>query len=107
MDAISFGTDGWRATLDEFTAPRVRMVAQAVASYLAETGQGGEPVAVGYDARETSRGFAEEVARVLAANGHDVLLPERDRPTPLVAHAVADRGLAGGVVITASHNPPN
>ncbi|WP_435077618.1 phosphoglucomutase/phosphomannomutase family protein [Halococcus sp. AFM35] len=104
MDAISFGTDGWRATLETFTAPRVRMVGQAVATHLREAGHSA-PVAVCYDARETSRGFAEELARVLAANGFDVLLPERDRPTPLLAWAIDERGLAGGLMVTASHNP--
>ncbi|MGM0399215.1 MAG: phosphoglucomutase/phosphomannomutase family protein [Halobacteriota archaeon] len=106
MDAISFGTSGWRATLDVFTAPRVRMVGQAVADYLDDEGRAGDPVAIGYDARETSRGFAEELARVMAANGHDVLLPARDCPTPAVAHAIVTRELAGGLVVTASHNPP-
>jgi phosphomannomutase len=106
MEQISFGTSGWRATLDQFTDRRVRMVAQATADHLAAEGAAGEPVAVGYDARETSRGFAEAVARVLAANGHDVLLPGRDIPTPLVAYAIVDRDLAGGLVISASHNPP-
>ncbi len=105
METISFGTDGWRATLEDFTAPRVRMVGQAVATYLTDEGLEG-PVAVGYDARETSRGFAEELSRVLCANGFDVLLSDRDRPTPLIAHAIVDRDLAGGLVITASHNPP-
>ncbi|GAA0669744.1 phosphoglucomutase/phosphomannomutase family protein [Natronoarchaeum mannanilyticum] len=104
--AISFGTDGWRATLDEFTAPRVRMVGQAVVDYLDGAGLGDDPVVVGYDARETSEGFAKELARVLAAGGHDVIVPERDRPTPLVAWAIVDRDLAGGLMITASHNPP-
>jgi len=103
---IAFGTDGWRATLDVFTDERVRMVAQATADYLAETDRDGETLAVGYDARETSRGFAEEISRVLAANGHDVILPERDCPTPLVAHAIVERDLAGALVVTASHNPP-
>ncbi|MFW5919928.1 MAG: phosphoglucomutase/phosphomannomutase family protein [Halanaeroarchaeum sp.] len=106
MDAISFGTSGWRATLDVFNAPRLRMVAQATADYLAEVDMAGRPVAVGYDARATSRGFAEEVARVLAVNGHDVLMPSRDIPTPLVSHAIVTRDLAGGLVISASHNPP-
>ncbi|WP_254521825.1 phosphoglucomutase/phosphomannomutase family protein [Natrinema caseinilyticum] len=105
METISFGTDGWRATLEEFTTPRVRMVGQAVATYLADEDAAG-PVAIGYDARETSRGFAEELTRVLCANGVDVLLSDRDRPTPLIAHAIVDRDLAGGLVITASHNPP-
>jgi alpha-D-glucose phosphate-specific phosphoglucomutase len=104
--AISFGTSGWRATLEEFTDRRVRMVGQAVASYLEEGGYGGDPVAIGYDAREHSRGFAEELSRVMAANGHDVLLGERDRPTPQLAWAIVERDLAGGLMVTASHNPP-
>jgi phosphomannomutase len=105
MDAISFGTDGWRATLDEFTDERVRTVGQAVATYLDDKGHD-DPVVVGYDARESSEGFARSLATVLAGNGFDVLLPERDCPTPLVAHTIAERGLAGGLMITASHNPP-
>jgi phosphomannomutase len=105
-EAIEFGTDGWRATLDVFTTERVRVVGQAVATYLREEGRAGATLAVGYDARETSRGFAEELARVLAANGFDVLVPERDCPTPVVAWTVRDRGLAGALMVTASHNPP-
>ncbi|MFB6092754.1 MAG: phosphoglucomutase/phosphomannomutase family protein [Haloquadratum sp.] len=105
LDAITFGTDGWRATLDTFTDERVRAVGQAVADYLADEGHD-EPVVVGYDARETSEGFARSLAAVLAGNGFDVFLPERDRPTPLVAYAVVDRGLAGALMVTASHNPP-
>jgi phosphomannomutase len=105
---ISFGTDGWRATLDEFTAPRVRMVGQAVADHLREVeDRDGGTVVVGYDARETSRGFAEELCRVLAANGFDALIPPRDCPTPLAVWTIADRDLAGGLVVSASHNPPS
>ncbi|WP_435360116.1 phosphoglucomutase/phosphomannomutase family protein [Haloarchaeobius sp. DFWS5] len=106
MDAISFGTDGWRATLDEFTVPRVRMVGQAVATYLRDEGHAGGTVAVGYDARESSPKFAEELARVLCANGFDVVLPDRDRPTPLTAWQIRHRDLAGALMLTASHNPP-
>ncbi|MFB6234565.1 MAG: phosphoglucomutase/phosphomannomutase family protein [Halopenitus sp.] len=105
MDAISFGTDGWRATLDEFTDERVRIVGQAVADHLDAAGHD-EPVAVGYDARETSEGFAESLAEVLAGNGFDVLLPERDTPTPVIAYAIVEQDLAGACMITASHNPP-
>ncbi|MWG34420.1 phosphoglucomutase/phosphomannomutase family protein [Halomarina oriensis] len=105
MDAISFGTDGWRATLDTFTEDRVRIVAQAVADHL-RAAEAGETVAVGYDAREHSRGFADAVSETLAANGFEVLLSERDCPTPVLAWTVKDRRLAGGVMITASHNPP-
>jgi phosphomannomutase len=104
-EGISFGTDGWRATLSEFTTSRVRMVGQAVATYLADEGHEG-PVAVGYDARETSRGFAEQLARVLATNGRNVTVAERDCPTPILAWTVADGTYAGGLVVTASHNPP-
>jgi len=105
MDQISFGTDGWRATLDTFTDERVRIVGQAVADHLDAAGREG-PVAVGYDARETSEGFAESLAEVIAGNGFDVILPERDAPTPVIAYAIVDRGLAGACMVTASHNPP-
>ncbi|XVH32909.1 phosphoglucomutase/phosphomannomutase family protein [Haloferacaceae archaeon DSL9] len=105
MNAISFGTDGWRATLDEFTDDRVRMVAQAVATTLREAGRE-DPILVGYDARETSDGFAASLGEVLAANGFDVLLPERDCPTPVVAWGIVSRGLSGALMVTASHNPP-
>jgi phosphomannomutase len=105
MDEITFGTDGWRATLDTFTDRRVRIVGQAVAAYLRDEGEAGT-VGIGYDAREHSRGFAEELARVLCGNGFDVLLADRDCPTPALAWTVRDRDLAGGLVLTASHNPP-
>jgi phosphomannomutase len=105
MDAISFGTDGWRARLDTFTDERVRVVGQAVADYLDDEGADA-PVAVGYDARATSEGFAESLADVLTANGFDAVLPERDCPTPVIAWSVVDRGLAGALMVTASHNPP-
>ncbi|MFC7018679.1 MULTISPECIES: phosphoglucomutase/phosphomannomutase family protein [Haloarcula] len=103
--AIEFGTDGWRATLDVFTEPRVRMVGQAAASYLHSEGETG-PVLVGYDARDTSRGFAEALADVLTANGFDVTLPDRDTPTPVVAWTARTEGYAAALQITASHNPP-
>ncbi|MFB6142284.1 MAG: phosphoglucomutase/phosphomannomutase family protein, partial [Halorientalis sp.] len=105
MDEISFGTDGWRARLETFTDRRVRAVGQAVATYLEDAGASGA-VAVGYDARGGSRGFAEELARVLCANGFDVVVPDRDLPTPVVAWTVCERDLAGALMVTASHNPP-
>lgn len=101
-DAISFGTDGWRDTLDVFTDERVRAVGHAVAAALDDDDG---PVLVGYDARPSSEGFAESLADVLARAGFDVLLPERDRPTPLVAYGIVDHGAAGALMVTASHNP--
>jgi len=103
--AISFGTDGWRATLDVFTEPRVRIVGQALATTFLDRGEDGS-VVIGYDARETSRGFAEELARVFCANGFDVTLPDRDTPTPIVAWTAREGDHAGALQITASHNPP-
>ena len=100
---IRFGTDGWRAVVaDDFTYENVRAVAQGVAAYL-----DGEqrPVVVGHDSRYCAELFAREVARVLAANGRRVLLLDRVVPTPAVSWTVVDRGAAGGVVVTASHNP--
>jgi phosphomannomutase len=105
-DAISFGTDGWRDTLDSFTDERVRAVGHAVAASLADDGGDG-PVLVGYDARPSSEGFAESLADVLARAGFDVALPERDCPTPLVAYGIVDRGAQGALMVTASHNPPS
>ena len=104
--AISFGTDGWRATLDEFTVPRLRMVGQAVATLLDDDGVDG-PVAIGYDAREHSQEFAQELARVLGANGRNVTIADRDCPTPVLAWTVASGPHAGGLMVTASHNPPD
>ncbi len=107
MDKIRFGTDGWRATLDSFTVPRVRKVGQAIADYLTEYEQPAATVAIGYDARESSRDFAEEISRVLCNNSHSVLFPTRDIPTPVLAWNIVAKDLHGGIMITASHNPPN
>jgi phosphomannomutase len=103
--AVSFGTDGWRAQGEEFTIERVRAVGRAVATYLEEQSLAGS-VAVGYDARERSRAAAEELAAVLAASGRTVTLAERDCPTPTLAWTVAEGSFAGGLMVTASHNPP-
>ncbi|OIB59013.1 phosphoglucomutase [Natrialba sp. SSL1] len=109
MSRISFGTGGWRATQDHFTDENVRRVGQGIAAYLTEK-QGVTPsentVAVGYDARATSADAAASLADVFSSAGFDVLLTDRDLPTPVVAHSVVDRDLAGAAMVTASHNPP-
>jgi phosphomannomutase len=64
-------------------------------------------VIVGYDRRFSSEIFAQRAAEVLAANGFRVALFAEAMPTPLISWAVKDRQAAGGVVITASHNPPD
>lgn len=104
---IRFGTDGWRAVIaEDFTVANVAQVAQATADWLQGQGRGGDGVVVGYDTRFQSRRFAEEAASVLAANGLRVLLCSAPAPTPAVSWAIRRHGLGGGVMITASHNPP-
>jgi len=115
---IRFGTDGWRAVIaDEFTFENVARVAQAYADFIKQPVQnsvddkavensGARPqVVVGYDRRFLSQEFAERSSEVLAGNGIDVSLFDGDVPTPLVSWAVRELKAAGGVVITASHNP--
>ncbi len=110
MAEIKFGTDGWRAVIaDDFTFENVKVVAQAIADYI--NGEQDEihrrrAVAVGYDTRFLSDEYAEAISRVLAANGIKVALTDRPSPTPSVSYTIKDRGLTGGVMVTASHNPP-
>ena len=99
---IRFGTDGWRAVVaDDFTYANVRAVAQGVAAYL---GSEPRPVVVGHDSRYCAEQFAREVARVLVANGHRVILLDRVTPTPAVSWTITQQHAAGGVMVTASHN---
>jgi alpha-D-glucose phosphate-specific phosphoglucomutase len=105
--AIHFGTDGWRAVISEdFTFDNVRRVAQAIAEYFIEIGGMGAHTVVGFDTRFLSDRYAVEVARVLTGNNLIVHLANADAPTPAVSYAVKDKGAIGGVMITASHNPP-
>jgi len=105
--AIKFGTDGWRGIIaDTFTFENVRLAAQSTAEYF-KTVPATEPaVFIGYDVRFLSRKFATIAAEVMAANGFQVLLMDRPYPTPYVSFEVRRRKLVGGVMITASHNPP-
>jgi phosphomannomutase len=104
---IKFGTDGWRAVIsDDFTFANVRIVAQAYANYLKRTGFAKNGVFVGYDNRFQSENFALEAAKVLAYNGIDTNLSINSVPSQVTSFAVNLHGYAGGVMITASHNPP-
>ena len=104
---IRFGTDGWRAIIgDDYTFANVRACAAAVAMDLRATGQSQRGVAVGYDTRFQSRSFAEDAANVIANQGIPVQLSDRPLPTPALSYAVTQMGGASGVMITASHNPP-
>lgn len=105
---IRFGTDGWRAVIsDEFTFENVRHVALAIADYVLETrGDSRAPLVVGFDTRFLSDRYAREVARVLADKGLTIYLSKSACPTPALAYAIKHLGALGGVMITASHNPP-
>jgi phosphomannomutase len=104
--AIKFGTDGWRAIIaEDFTFENVRRVSSAIASYLLKHEDPSRGAIVGYDTRFLSPRFARAAAEVLAGAGIPVKLADDYVPTPAVSFAVKDRGSAGGVVITSSHNP--
>jgi phosphomannomutase len=107
--SIKFGTDGWRAVIaEEFTFGNVERVAQATADYWTENPVAGtqRKVIVGFDRRFLSDGFGRRTAEVFAGNGFQVVLTPCPTPTPAVSYAVKDLRAVGGVMITASHNPP-
>lgn len=106
LDRISFGTDGWRDRREEFTKERVIAVGDAFVSYLIEEGHTDAPIAVGYDARAGADEIAEQLAECATNAGFDVWLADRDCPTPALASTVSEFELAGGFMVTASHNPP-
>ena len=106
---INFGTDGWRATIaDEYTFENLKIVAAGLAAHLQKTEkdkiQNG--VAIGYDTRFLSAEFAQTAAEVLSASGIPAKVSDRDATTPAIAWAARGGGLAAGIMITASHNPP-
>jgi phosphomannomutase len=104
---IKFGTDGWRGVIArDFTFDNLSLVAQATMDYLNREGLGNKPLIIGYDRRFMSRDFARRVAEVAAGNGIHVCLTDDYAPTPAVSWAVHDLGAGAGVMITASHNPP-
>ena len=104
---IRFGTDGWRAIIgDDYTFDNVRACAAAVAKDLIAINQGHRGVAVGYDTRFQSEEFARAAAEVIAKHGIPVQMSVRPLPTPALSYAVTTMGAAAGVMITASHNPP-
>jgi phosphomannomutase len=104
---IKFGTDGWRGIIaDTFTFENVRHAAQATADYF-KTVEGREPaVFIGFDVRFQSQAFGRAAGEVFAANAFQVLMMDRPYPTPYVSFEVRRQNLVGGVMITASHNPP-
>jgi phosphomannomutase len=105
--AIKFGTDGWRGVIArDFTFENVGVACQAIADYLDSLHPASRQMLVGYDTRFMAGHFALKSAQVLAANGFAVDVHDRPFPTPCVSYEVYIRKMAGGIMITASHNPP-
>ncbi len=106
MTAIKFGTDGWRGVIaEDFTFANARIVAHAIARYVVRGEDARKGVLVGYDHRYASDRIAAAVAEVISAGGTPVWLADKPCPTPAISYLVRHRKAAGGIVITASHNP--
>ncbi|HEV8384595.1 MAG TPA: phosphoglucomutase/phosphomannomutase family protein [Candidatus Acidoferrales bacterium] len=106
MSQIQFGTDGWRGVIaEDYTEENVRKVAQAIARYVVRCENPNNGVLVGYDTRYGSERFARVAAETIAGTGTPVWLADSFCPTPAISLLVRLRRAAGGVMITASHNP--
>jgi phosphomannomutase len=106
MKPIVFGTDGWRGVIaDDFTYENVRKVVTAIARYVVRCERAERGVLIGYDTRYGSERFARVAAETVAATGTPVWLADDACPSPAISLLVRLRGAAGGILITASHNP--
>jgi alpha-D-glucose phosphate-specific phosphoglucomutase len=106
MDQIKFGTDGWRGVIaEDFTFANARIVAHAIARYVVRGEDARKGVLVGYDHRYGADRIAATVADVISATGTPVWLTDKPCPTPAISLLVRQRQAAGGLMITASHNP--
>ncbi len=106
MSSIRFGTDGWRGVIaEDFTFANARIVAHAIARYVVRGEDARKGVLIGYDHRFASDTIAAAVADTISATGTPVWLTDKPCPTPAISLLVRQRKAAGGLVITASHNP--
>ena len=106
---LQFGTAGLRGRLGPGSNRMNRVVvaraAAGLAQYLVDTG--GKAVVIGYDARRNSDVFAHDTARIMAGAGIAAMVLPQALPTPVLAFAIRELGCDAGVMVTASHNPPD
>lgn len=106
MTSIKFGTDGWRGVIaEDFTFSNARIVAHAIARYVVRGEDARKGVLIGYDHRYSADTIAAAVAEAISSTGTPVWLTDKPCPTPAISLLVRQRGAAGGLMITASHNP--
>lgn len=106
MTQIRFGTDGWRGVIaEDFTVANVAKVATAIARYVIRAEKPQRGVLIGFDARFGGPLFARAAAEAIAATGTPVWLSDAPCPSPAISLLVRQREAAGGIMITASHNP--
>lgn len=108
---LEFGTGGLRGIMgagtNRMNIYTLGMATQGLSNYIIkQCGNSDIRVAIAYDCRNNSRYFAETTANIFAANGFEVYLFEALRPTPELSFAIRHYKCQSGVVITASHNPP-
>lgn len=108
---LEFGTGGLRGIMgagtNRMNIYTLGMATQGLSNYIIKkAGNKGIRVAIAHDCRNNSRYFAETAAAIFSANGFDVYLFESLRPTPELSFAIRHYKCQSGVVITASHNPP-
>ncbi|NLJ44878.1 MAG: phospho-sugar mutase [Bacteroidales bacterium] len=108
---LEFGTGGLRGVMgagtNRMNIYTLGMATQGLSNYIIkECGNSGIKVAIAHDCRNNSRYFAETAADIFSANGFEVYLFESLRPTPELSFAIRQYKCQSGVVITASHNPP-
>lgn len=108
--SLEFGTAGLRGALgagpNRMNRAVVMRAAAGIGAWLGTRSGGGRHVVVGYDARHRSADFAADSAAVLTGAGHRVSVLPGPLPTPVLAFAVRDLGADAGIMVTASHNPP-
>ncbi len=107
---LDFGTGGLRGIIgagtNRMNLYTVRKATQGLANYILKQGGGEKGVAIAYDSRRMSPEFADEAALCLAANKIKTYVFESLRPTPELSFAIRKLGCISGIVVTASHNPP-